>query len=103
MPDYIKNIPLKEIKEKHFENHGFAFITPHQCSDEGIVRFAEMLRNQGISRDFPLLVSRNGNAIIFVYEHLDAPYFFGRAEHVQFLGLGKVIPLVFFLKENIKD
>jgi len=103
MADYIKNVSIEELREKYFERHGFAFVSPFPSSDEGIERLAQTLRNQGISRDFPLLVTRINNATVFVYENLDAPYFFKKSEHLQFMGLGNVIPLVFFLKENIKD
>jgi hypothetical protein len=45
-------------------------------------------------------VTQIGTAIIFVYENMDGPYFFQRAEHLQFMGAGKVVPLCFFLMDN---
>jgi hypothetical protein len=100
MPDYIKNSSLEELKEKYSGHHGFAFIHNGTTTDASIENAANVLRNQGFTKDFPLLATQIGNAIIFVYESMDGPYFFQRAEHLQFMGAGKVVPLLFFLRDN---
>lgn len=94
----IENKSREEIKEKHLNNHGFAFITNSPVADQSIERLAQVLINVGIVTQIPVLISRTNNAIVFVYEEMNAPEFFQRASHFeQTFRVAQVVPLMHYL------
>lgn len=99
MPEYLKNTNLQELKDSYMDNHGFVINSRLSVSDKHIEILAETIKNAGVSRDLPILVSRNGENTVFVYENLDAPELFKRAAIFNQLGVGTIIPLLFFLKQ----
>lgn len=100
MPEYIKNIDLKELKNTYLGNHGFVFTCANQVSDQSIEKLTIVLKNQGISRENPVLVTRIGQSIVFVYDDFDGPRFFQQADNFNMLGMANIEPLLFFLNKN---
>jgi hypothetical protein len=67
--------------------------------ESGIVNLANAIKNAGISKDFPILVSQDGNNTIFVYGEFNAPQFFQRADQFSMIGMATITPLLFFLEQ----
>jgi hypothetical protein len=99
MSDYIKQIPLKEVKELYFENHGFVINSKFPVRESGIINLVNSIKNAGISKDFPILVTQDGDNTIFVYGEFNGPQFFQKADHFEMMGFAQIIPLLFFLKQ----
>lgn len=97
--DFIKNISIEDLKKDYSGNHGFVFLHSNISSDQSIGNLALLLKNQGISRGFPILVSRLPHGIAFVYEDFDAPYFFSVSDQIQQMTGIEIIPLFYYLQQ----
>jgi hypothetical protein len=94
---YIQDSSVPELKEKYSEHHGFIFKSSNKSSDRSIESLAGILKNQGITKEFPVLVAKLDHGIVFVYEDFDGPRFWQIADHARaFMGLD-IQPLCFFL------
>lgn len=103
MLEYLKNVNLQELKDNYMDNHGFALISDLRVKDLSIEILCNMIINKGITKDFPVLVTRIKNAVVFIYDKntsFNAPQFFSYADFFNTLGVGEVMPLLFFLKQN---
>ena len=90
---------MAELKDKYGGHHGFVFLNSNSSSDRSIENLANTLKNEGFTRDLPILVTRLKQGIAFVYESMDGPRFWQTAGHMgDFAGI-QVVPLCFFLKE----
>lgn len=97
MSDYIKETTISDLKKEHSDKHGFLFRASNKSSDDSIANLAGVLKLQGITRHWPLLVTRLEQGIVFVYEDFDGPRFWQIADHAKhFMGI-ECVPLCFFL------
>jgi hypothetical protein len=97
--NYIKNTSIEELKRDFSDNHGFVFLNSNSSSDRSIETLAQTLKNQGITSDLPVLVTRLEHGIAFVYNDFDSPQFYERSDQIEMMTGIKIIPLFYYLKQ----
>jgi hypothetical protein len=105
---WLKNTPLQALKASYTGFHGFAFHCSQKSDERSLEALAANLRNAGITKDWPLLASYFNNGFVFVYEEMDTPAFWRKADFFNEMQTAKVEPLLFFLnrikeKEEAED
>ena len=98
----IRQIPFKEIKEKHSNSLGFVFQGPDPSSDEAIVRLCQKLVDERITVDYPYLVVRlDPLTVLFLYKNsFNSPLFLHKASIPVRMGICKIADFRNFL-ENL--
>ena len=97
--DYIKETSISELKEKYGQNHGFILLSSNKSSDRSIENLAQSIKSFGITREFPVLVTRLEQGVVFVYDEFDGPRFWRLAEQAEMILGIKTFPLCFFLRD----
>lgn len=100
--EWLKDISLSDLKALYRGFHGFVLHSSQRSSERSLEALAEIIRNSGITKDWPLLATYFDGGFIFVYKEMNAPAFWVRADFFNQTGMGNIEPLMFFLN-RIKD
>jgi len=100
--EWLKNTSLQALKASYTGFHGFAFHSSQKSDERSLEALAANLINTGITKDLPLLATYFDGGFIFVYEEMNAPEFWRKADFFNEMGITVVEPLLFFLN-RIKE
>jgi hypothetical protein len=102
--EYLKNIPLEDLKKDYSTRLGFVFRGPTKSSDKAIEHLCNMLIHHNITKEFPEFVTRIDDLnVAFVYkDDFDCPPFFQHAQIAMRMGVCQIFSLFNYLNAEKK-